>query len=74
MASVLEDATNYIRELQDRVKELEELSGLKRKNMQESVISAKRSRLSCSDDDGSSSNAANLEENDVKRRDPLLHI
>ncbi|KAI3747819.1 hypothetical protein L6452_10490 [Arctium lappa] len=61
-ATVLEDAANYIQELQGRVKELEGSSGLKRKSMQESVISAKRSRLSCSDDDGSSSNEANFEE------------
>ena len=61
-ATVLEDAANYIQELQGRVKELEELSGLKRKNMQESVISAKISRLISSDDDGYYSNAANLEE------------
>ncbi|KAJ9540758.1 hypothetical protein OSB04_027264 [Centaurea solstitialis] len=63
-ATVLEDAANYIQELQGRVKELEGSSGLKRKSMQESVISAKQSRLSCSDDDGggSSSNEANFEE------------
>lgn len=61
-ATVLEDAANYIQELQGRVKELEGLSGLKRNNMQESVISAKRSRLSCSDNDGSSSNETNFEE------------
>ncbi|XP_071708485.1 transcription factor bHLH18-like [Rutidosis leptorrhynchoides] len=59
-ATVLEDAANYIQELQNRVKELEGESGLKRKEMQESVISAKKSRLSCSDDDiGSSSNETN---------------
>ncbi|XP_076888717.1 transcription factor bHLH18-like [Bidens hawaiensis] len=61
-ATVLEDAANYIQELQNRVKELEGLSALKRKNMQESVITGKRSRLSSSDDDGSSSNEANYEE------------
>ncbi|CAH1434263.1 unnamed protein product [Lactuca virosa] len=61
-ATVLEDAANYIQELQGRVKELEGLSELKRKNMQGSDISAKRSRLSCSDDDGSSSNETNFEE------------
>ena len=60
--NVLEDAANYIQELQGRVKELEGLSGLKRNNMQESVISAKRSRFSCSDNDGSSSNETNFEE------------
>lgn len=59
---MLEDAANYIQELQGRVKELEGLSELKRKNMQGSDISAKRSRLSCSDDDGSSSNETNFEE------------
>ncbi|KAI3794164.1 hypothetical protein L1987_36792 [Smallanthus sonchifolius] len=61
-ATVLEDAANYIQELQNRVKELEGLSVMKRKNMQESVITGKRSRLSSSDDDGSSSNEANFEE------------
>ncbi|KAD3067448.1 hypothetical protein E3N88_02438 [Mikania micrantha] len=61
-ATVLEDAANYIQELQNRVKELEGLSVMKRKNMQESIITGKRSRLSSSDDDGSSSNEANFEE------------
>ncbi|KAL4577548.1 hypothetical protein LXL04_013657 [Taraxacum kok-saghyz] len=62
-ATVLEEAANYIQELQNRVKELEGLSEVKRKNAQESDISGKRSRLiSCSDDDGSSSNGANFEE------------
>nr|XP_043632651.1 transcription factor bHLH18-like [Erigeron canadensis]XP_043632652.1 transcription factor bHLH18-like [Erigeron canadensis] len=61
-ATVLEDAASYIQELQSRVKELEGISGLKRRNMQESDISAKRSRLSCSDEDGSSSNETNFEE------------
>ncbi|KAI3768220.1 hypothetical protein L2E82_18718 [Cichorium intybus] len=50
-ASVLEDASNYIKELQVRVKELKELSGTKRKNVQESGISVKRCRLSTSDDE-----------------------
>lgn len=59
---MLEDAANYIQELQSRVKELEGLSGLKQKNMQESVISAKRPRLSCSDDGDYSSDEANFEE------------
>ncbi|KAI3808492.1 hypothetical protein L1987_24443 [Smallanthus sonchifolius] len=54
-ATVLEDAANYILGLESRVKELE------RKNMQESVITVKRSRLSSSDN-GSSSNEANFEE------------
>ncbi|GJU25792.1 Myc-type, basic helix-loop-helix domain-containing protein [Tanacetum coccineum] len=52
-ASTLEDATNYIKELQGRVKELEgTLENDKRKNVdQESVISSeKRSRPSSSDD------------------------
>ncbi|XP_076958024.1 transcription factor NAI1-like [Bidens hawaiensis] len=52
-ASVLEDATNYIRELQDRVKELEGLSGVKRKDVKECIIALKRSRTSV-DDDGNS--------------------
>ncbi|KAI3499935.1 hypothetical protein L1887_35749 [Cichorium endivia] len=50
-ASVLEDASNYIKELQVRVKELEGLSGTKRKNVQETVICMKRSRNSTSDDE-----------------------
>ncbi|GJR33660.1 autophagy-related protein 2 [Tanacetum coccineum] len=41
-ATVLEDAANYIQDLQGRVKELEELSGLKRNNMHESVIYLQR--------------------------------
>ncbi|KAK1440650.1 hypothetical protein QVD17_06479 [Tagetes erecta] len=61
-ATVLEDAANYIQELQNRVKELEGASGTKKKNKQESIITSKRSRLSSSDDNGSSSNEANFEE------------
>ncbi|KAI3687092.1 hypothetical protein L1987_80783 [Smallanthus sonchifolius] len=57
-ASVLEDAANYILELHCRVKELEGLSNLKTKNMQ----SAKRSKLSCSDDDDSCYDEANVGE------------
>ncbi|XP_076912289.1 transcription factor bHLH18-like [Bidens hawaiensis] len=55
-ATVLEDAASYIQELETRVKELE------RKKTQDSVITGKRSRLSSSDDNGSSSNEANFEE------------
>ncbi|KAJ9562430.1 hypothetical protein OSB04_007590 [Centaurea solstitialis] len=59
-ASVLEDASNYIKELQGRVKELEGSPGLKRKtSVQESVISIKRSRLSSSDDECSSGDETN---------------
>ncbi|KAI3760989.1 hypothetical protein L1987_51393 [Smallanthus sonchifolius] len=54
-ASVLEDASNYIKELQDRVMELEGLSSTKRKDVQECVISMKRSRTINSDDEYSSS-------------------
>ncbi|GKB42262.1 transcription factor bHLH18-like protein [Tanacetum coccineum] len=51
-SSVLEDATNYIKELQGHVKELEEASqNFKRKDVQVSVISKKRSRLGTSIDD-----------------------
>nr|KAJ0217975.1 hypothetical protein LSAT_V11C300123800 [Lactuca sativa] len=39
-ASVLEDASIYIKEHQDRVKELEGLSGTKRKNVQDCVLHA----------------------------------
>ncbi|XP_076958039.1 transcription factor bHLH18-like isoform X2 [Bidens hawaiensis] len=42
-ASVLEDAANYIRELQDRVKELEELSDIKSKDAKDCIIALKRS-------------------------------
>ncbi|XP_052626745.1 transcription factor bHLH25-like [Lactuca sativa] len=38
--SVLEDASIYIKEHQDRVKELEGLSGTKRKNVQDCVLHA----------------------------------
>ncbi|KAJ0500076.1 putative transcription factor bHLH family [Helianthus annuus] len=54
-ASVLEDASNYIKELHDRVKELEGLQSTKRKAVQECVISMKRSRFTNSDDEYSSS-------------------
>ncbi|CAH1422011.1 unnamed protein product [Lactuca virosa] len=60
-ASVLEDASIYIKELQDRVKELEGLSRTKRKNVQESVISIRKSRLSTSDDEYYSSDETNFE-------------
>lgn len=61
---MLEDATNYILELQCRVKELEGLSNMKTRNMQ-SAISAKRSKLSCSDDDDSSYDEANIGESRI---------
>ncbi|CAH1437360.1 unnamed protein product [Lactuca virosa] len=61
-AAILEDASSYIQELQGRVKELEGLSDMKGINMQPTV-SAKRSKLSCSNDDGSwSSDEGNLGE------------
>ncbi|KAF5780222.1 putative transcription factor bHLH family [Helianthus annuus] len=44
-ASVLEDAASYIKELQDRVKELEALQSTKRKVFQECVVYMKRSRI-----------------------------
>ncbi|KAJ0873482.1 putative transcription factor bHLH family [Helianthus annuus] len=44
-ASVLEDAASYIKELQDRVKELEALQSTKRKDVQECVIYMNRSRI-----------------------------
>ncbi|PWA45656.1 Myc-type, basic helix-loop-helix (bHLH) domain-containing protein [Artemisia annua] len=55
-ASVLEDATNHIRELQDRVKELEALAGLKRKDTKDILVALKRYRLSRDEEDDSSSN------------------
>nr|XP_043618299.1 transcription factor bHLH18-like [Erigeron canadensis] len=64
-ASVLEDASNYIKELQGRVKELEGISSStdnkrKNNNAQESVICIiKRSRLSTSDDEYYSSDETN---------------
>ncbi|KAF5780226.1 putative transcription factor bHLH family [Helianthus annuus] len=61
-ASVLEDASNYIKELQDRVKELEGLQSTKRKAVQECVISMKRSRINNSDDEYSSSDETDSRE------------
>ncbi|KAD2805617.1 hypothetical protein E3N88_38994 [Mikania micrantha] len=61
-ASVLEDASNHIKQLQDRVKELEGLLGNKRKDGQECVISMKRSRIINSDDEYSSSEEADSRE------------
>ncbi|MFS7904119.1 putative transcription factor bHLH family [Helianthus anomalus] len=61
-ATVLEDAANYIQELQNRVKELEGSSGTMRNNMQDSAITGKRFGLSNSVDDGSCSYEANFEE------------
>ncbi|MFS7983290.1 putative transcription factor bHLH family [Helianthus anomalus] len=61
-ASVLEDASNYIKQLQDRVKELEGLQSTKRKAVQECVISMKRSRIINSDDEYSSSDETDSRE------------
>ncbi|KVI08901.1 transcription factor bHLH18-like [Cynara cardunculus var. scolymus] len=61
-ATVLEDAANYIQELQSRVKELEGSSDLKTKNNMQSVISAKRSKLGHTYEEGSSSDEANYGE------------
>ncbi|KAJ0500078.1 putative transcription factor bHLH family [Helianthus annuus] len=58
-ATVLEDATNYIRELQDRVKELEGLSLIKRKETKDCIIASDRSRIRGDDDGTSSSNETN---------------
>ncbi|PWA70682.1 Myc-type, basic helix-loop-helix (bHLH) domain-containing protein [Artemisia annua] len=58
-ASVLEDATNYIRELQDRVKELEALSDLMRKDTKDILVALKRYRLSRDEEDDSSLNETN---------------
>ncbi|KAL4582385.1 hypothetical protein LXL04_006932 [Taraxacum kok-saghyz] len=74
-ASVLEDASNYIKQLQSRVKELEGLSGAKRKNDEESVISIKRSRLSSSDDEYTSSDESNSgESTDLCNLSPEIEV
>nr|XP_043608372.1 transcription factor bHLH18-like [Erigeron canadensis] len=57
-ATVLEDAANYIKELQLRVKELEELTNTKTMNM-ESNVSTKKTKLGFSYDDGLSSDETN---------------
>ncbi|GJX77128.1 Myc-type, basic helix-loop-helix domain-containing protein [Tanacetum coccineum] len=62
-ASVLDDATNYIRELQDRVKELETFSGLKRKDTKDILVALKRYRLSRDEEDDS--NETNSEDDSV---------
>ncbi|KAI7756260.1 hypothetical protein M8C21_011627, partial [Ambrosia artemisiifolia] len=72
--TVLEDAANYIKELQDHVKQLEGLLGIRRKNMQESVITGKRSRLSSSDDNGSCSNEPNFEESSYSPCNPEIQV
>ncbi|KAK1422092.1 hypothetical protein QVD17_24973 [Tagetes erecta] len=50
-ASVLEDAANYIRELQDRVKELEGLSNVTRNDARECIVALNRSNKIRGDDD-----------------------
>ncbi|KAI3502968.1 hypothetical protein L1887_31400 [Cichorium endivia] len=56
-ATVLEDATKYIKQLQTRMKELEEeTSSTSKKYKQESAVSIRRSKISCdSSDDAPSS-------------------
>ncbi|KAI3777211.1 hypothetical protein L1987_47008 [Smallanthus sonchifolius] len=74
-ASVLEDASNYIKELQDRVKELERLSSTKRKDVQECVISMKRSRIINSDDEYSSSEETDSREStDPCKSSPEIEV
>ncbi|KAL4582383.1 hypothetical protein LXL04_006930 [Taraxacum kok-saghyz] len=75
-ASVLEDAANYIKELQSRVKELEGLSGAKRKNAEEYVISIKKSKqLSSSDDEYTSSDESNSgESTDLCNLSPEIEV
>ncbi|KAK1422089.1 hypothetical protein QVD17_24969 [Tagetes erecta] len=55
-ASVLEDAANHIRELQDRVKELEGLSNTNTKDAKECIIAFNRSTIKGDDANDSSSN------------------
>ncbi|KAJ0873483.1 putative transcription factor bHLH family [Helianthus annuus] len=52
--SVLEDAANYIKELQDRVKQLEGLSGIEKNGDKECIVALKRSRIRGDNDMGSS--------------------
>ncbi|KAM0062866.1 hypothetical protein Hdeb2414_s0003g00084561 [Helianthus debilis subsp. tardiflorus] len=58
-ATVLEYATNYIGELQDRAKELEGLSLIKRKETKDCIIASGRSRIRRDDDGALSSNETN---------------
>ncbi|KAD2805618.1 hypothetical protein E3N88_38995 [Mikania micrantha] len=55
-ASILEDATNYIRELQDRVKELEGLSSTNKNDVKECITTLKKSRIRGDDGNDSTSN------------------
>ncbi|KAI3760990.1 hypothetical protein L1987_51394 [Smallanthus sonchifolius] len=74
-ASVLEDASNYIKELQDRVKELEGVSSTKRKDVHECVISMKRSRIINSDDEYSSSEETDSrEKTDPCKSSPEIEV
>lgn len=57
--SVLEDAANYIRELEGRVRELEGLLDIKRKDDKECIVASNRSRIRGDDDNESSSNETN---------------
>ncbi|KAJ0733088.1 putative transcription factor bHLH family [Helianthus annuus] len=52
--SVLEDAANYIKELQDRVKQFEGLSGIEKNGNKECIVALKRSRIRGDNDMGSS--------------------
>ncbi|GJT37411.1 transcription factor bHLH18-like protein [Tanacetum coccineum] len=74
-ASVLEDASKYIKELQDRVRELEGSPGTKRKHVNESVISVKRSKHSASDDEYYSSDDMNSEEStEPYKTSPVIEV
>ncbi|KAM0062867.1 hypothetical protein Hdeb2414_s0003g00084571 [Helianthus debilis subsp. tardiflorus] len=53
---MLEDAINFIREVQDRVKELEGLLLVKRKEAKECIIASKKSRIRGDEEGASSSN------------------
>ncbi|KAL8217840.1 hypothetical protein R6Q57_021213 [Mikania cordata] len=55
-ASILEDATIYIRELQDRVKELEGLSSTNKNDVKECITTLNKSRIRGDDGNDSTSN------------------
>ncbi|KAK1422090.1 hypothetical protein QVD17_24970 [Tagetes erecta] len=74
-ASVLEDASNYIKELQDRVTELEGLTNTKKKqDVQECFISSKRSRIISFGDGHSESEIDSRESADPWRSSPEIEV
>lgn len=74
-ASALEDASNDIKELEYRLKELEGSLGTKRKDVHESVISIKRCKNNGVDVEYFSSDGTNSEvSNALSKSSPVIEV